>query len=145
MDTNKHKHAAVHKHMRAHAQTVALTLPSSGLSLVVAVSPVSPLVAVSPAGPRPSQLSLPSISAADWEPGGMSCLSAEDLVQGFITSSMPSQFPFTVLFQTGPLKFLSELHSQTQKAVHEEGEVSGLRNKARQDRRTDTETVHLDR
>lgn len=98
--------------MRAHALRCR-PLSSLGLSLVGAASPASPLMAVSPAGTRPSQLSRPSISARDWEPGGMSRLSAEDLVQEFITSSMPSQFPFTVLFQTGSLKFLSELHGQS--------------------------------
>lgn len=99
--------------MHAHARTVTPDLSSLSLSIVGVVSPVSPLIDVSPAGTHPCRLSLPSISTPDYEPGGMSCLSAENLVQGFITSSMPSQFPFTVLLQTGPLKFLSELHGQS--------------------------------
>lgn len=99
--------------MHAHAHTVIPNLSSLGLSVVGVVSPVSPLIAISPAGTHPSPLCLPSISASDCEPGGMNRLSVEDLVQGFITSSMPSQFPLTVLLQTGPLKFLSELHGQS--------------------------------
>ena len=94
----------------AHALTVFLTLSPFIHSLAGVVLPVSPLIAVSPAGTRPSTL---SISAADWEPGGMSCLSAEDLVKGFIGFSMPSQSLLVVLSQTGPLKFLSGLHGQT--------------------------------
>lgn len=149
MDTNKHKHAAVFKHMHTHAQTAVLTLPSFGLSLVGVVSPMSPLIAVSPAGTRPSRLSLPSISASDWEAGGMSCLSAEDLVQGFITSSMPSQFPLNVLFQTGPLKFLSELCGQSSVRLKRPStrrtRSLGSDTQREKDGQTVTETVHLDR
>ncbi|CAB1452005.1 unnamed protein product [Pleuronectes platessa] len=68
----------------------------------------SPLTAVSPAGTRPSRLYPPHprySSPSDWRPGGRSCLSVESPVQGLITSSMPSQFPLTVSFQTGFLKF----------------------------------------
>ncbi len=149
MDTNKHKHVAVLKHMRAHAHTAVLTLPSFGLSLVGVVSPVLPLIAVSPAGTHPSRLSLLSISASDWDLKGMSCLSAEDLVQGFITSSMPSQFPLNVLFQTGPLKFLSELSGQSsvrlKRLSMRRTRSLGSDTQREKDRRTVTETVHLDR
>ncbi len=110
-DTSKHKHAV-------YTKICMLILLSELFHLLVhplvsVVSPVSPLIVVSPPGTHPSWLSLPSISASDCEPGEMSWQSAEHLVQGFITSSMPSQFPFNVFAQTGSVKFLSELHGQS--------------------------------
>lgn len=79
----------------------------------------------------------------------MSLLSPQDLVQGFITSSMPSQFPLTVFLQTGSLKFLSELHGQSSVRLKRpsvrRNRSLGSDTQREKDGQTDIETVRLDR
>lgn len=146
-DTNKHKRAAVHKHKHKHSYC----RPNSFIIRFIPCWCCFRQCRTTHSCLSSWELSIPTIPTIHlslWLGARRdeSCVSAEDLVQGFITSSIPSQFPLTVFLQTGSLKFLSEL-SPTQSGVYEQdrGLLADLtRREKKTDRKTQRRTILID-
>lgn len=144
MDTNKHKHTALRKHMHAPTHTVILILPSFSLSHVGIVLTVSTLIAVLQLGPvHPDYSCHLSQPLTRGQEGWIDCHQ-----RTWCRDSYPLQCPLSSLLLSLSWQVLSSFcHSSMAKAQSnsERCPWTALSAHLKERPQNGTKTVHLDR